>query len=82
VVFRVADTGVGIAAEHVPHLFERFFRADRSGSRAIVGHGLGLPVAKALVEAMGGRIWAESDGPGKGSAFSFTLLVSADWIPT
>ena len=78
VVFRVADTGVGIAAEHIPHLFERFFRVDRSGSRAIVGHGLGLPVAKALVEAMGGRIWAESKGPGKGSTFAFTLLVSAD----
>jgi signal transduction histidine kinase len=78
VLFRVADTGVGIAAEYIPHLFERFFRVDRTGSRAMVGQGLGLPVAKALVEAMGGRIWAESAGPGKGSVFFFTLLVSTD----
>lgn len=78
VVFRVSDTGVGIAAVYIPHLFERFFRVDRSGSRSIAGHGLGLPVAKALVEAMGGKIWAESGGPGKGSTFSFTLLISAE----
>jgi signal transduction histidine kinase len=71
VVFRVTDTGLGIAAEHIPHLFERFFRVDRSS-----GSGIGLPLAKALVESMGGRIWAESPGLGKGSAFSFTLLVS------
>lgn len=71
VVFRVTDTGLGIAAEHIPHLFERFFRVDRSS-----GSGIGLPLAKALVESMGGRIWAESPGLGKGSTFSFTLLVS------
>jgi signal transduction histidine kinase len=71
VVFSVMDTGIGIAAEHIPHLFERFFRVDRSG-----GSGIGLPVARALVEAMGGRIWAESPGLGKGSTFSFTLLVA------
>jgi signal transduction histidine kinase len=71
-LFRVTDTGIGIAAEHIPHLFERFFRVDRSG-----GSGIGLPLAKALVEAMGGRIWAESPGAGQGSTFSFTLLLSA-----
>ena len=81
VVFRVSDTGVGIAAEHVPHLFERFFRVDKSGSRAIGGSGIGLPLAKALVEAMGGRIWAESPGLGKGSCFSFTLIVSTGSRP-
>jgi len=81
VVFRVTDTGVGIAAEHVPHLFERFFRVDRASSRSVGGSGIGLPVAKALVEAMGGRIWAESPGLGKGSTFSFTLLISANQRP-
>jgi signal transduction histidine kinase len=74
VLFSVTDTGVGIAAEHIPHLFERFFRIDRGGSGKVGGSGIGLPVAKALVEAMGGRIWAESAGLGKGSTFSFTLL--------
>jgi two-component system, OmpR family, sensor histidine kinase BaeS len=78
VVFRVTDTGIGIAAEHIPHLYERFFRVDRSSSQASGSSGIGLPVAKALVEAMGGRIWAESPGSGKGSAFSFTLLISSD----
>jgi two-component system sensor histidine kinase BaeS len=76
VTFRVTDTGVGIAAEHIPHLFERFFRVDRSSSRSTGGSGIGLPVAKALVEAMGGRIWAESQGLGKGSTFYFTLLIA------
>jgi histidine kinase len=78
VVFRVTDTGMGIAAEHIPHLLERFFRVDRSSSRTAGGSGIGLPVAKALVETMGGKIWAESPGPGKGSTFAFTLLLSAD----
>jgi two-component system, OmpR family, sensor histidine kinase BaeS len=81
VVFSVTDTGIGIAAEHIPHLYERFFRVDRSGSQASGSSGIGLPVAKALVEAMGGRIWAESPGPGKGSSFSFTLLISSDPSP-
>jgi signal transduction histidine kinase len=76
VLFQVTDTGVGIAQEHIPHLFERFFRVDRSGSRKAGGSGIGLPVAKALVDAMGGRIWAESPGLGKGSTFSFTLLIA------
>jgi len=76
VAFTVTDTGVGIAAEHLPHLFERFYRVDKSRSRAAGGTGIGLTIARALVEAMGGRIWAESDGPDQGATFGFTLPVA------
>lgn len=69
----VRDTGQGIAEEHLPHLFERFYRVDRSRSRSGGGSGLGLTIARYLVEAHGGRIWAASSGPGKGSTFSFTI---------
>jgi signal transduction histidine kinase len=72
----VCDTGVGIAAEHLPHIFERFYRVDKSRSRALGGSGIGLTIARAAVEAMGGRIWAESDGAGRGSTFRFTLPVA------
>ncbi len=77
VLFQVRDTGVGIAAEHLPHLFERFYRVDKARTRAAGGSGIGLTIARSLVEAMGGRIWAESPGPGQGATFSFTLPVSA-----
>ena len=76
VVFSVTDTGVGIAAEHIPFLFERFFRVDRTSSHAADGSGIGLPVAKLLVEAMGGQIWAQSPGLGQGTTFFFTLLTA------
>ena len=76
VEFVVADTGAGIAAEHLPHVFERFYRADRSRSRAAGGSGIGLTIAKHLVEAQGGHIRAESDGPGRGATFSFTLPIA------
>ena len=69
----VRDTGVGIPPEHLPHIFTRFYRVDKSRSRQAGGSGIGLTIAKHLVEAHGGRIWAESEGQGRGSAFTFTL---------
>ena len=70
----VRDTGIGIPAEHLPHIFDRFYRVDKSRSRrAGGGSGIGLTIARALVEAHGGRIWAESAGEGQGSTFTFTL---------
>ena len=73
VEFSVCDTGQGIAAEDLPRVFERFYRVDKSRSRALGGSGIGLTISRALVESMGGRIWAESAGPGRGSTFTFTL---------
>jgi signal transduction histidine kinase len=74
ITISVMDTGIGIPAEHLPHLFARFYRADKSRSRqAGGGSGIGLTIAKHLVEAHGGRIWVESAGEGKGSKFAFTL---------
>jgi signal transduction histidine kinase len=71
----VADTGEGIPAKDLSNIFERFYRVDKSRTRATGGSGLGLTIAKRLVEAHGGEIRAQSE-PGKGSCFSFTLPVS------
>ncbi|NOH02871.1 MAG: HAMP domain-containing protein [Chloroflexi bacterium] len=71
--FTIRDTGVGIPAEHLAHIFDRFYRVDKSRSRAHGGSGVGLTIAKHLVEAQGGKIRAESAGENKGSAFVFTL---------
>jgi two-component system phosphate regulon sensor histidine kinase PhoR len=65
---QVIDEGVGISAEHLPYIFDAFYRVSRDSG----GSGLGLSIAKTIVEAHGGKIWAESI-PGKGSTFSFTL---------
>jgi signal transduction histidine kinase len=72
----VEDTGIGIPTKHLPHVFERFYRVDKSRSRAGGGSGIGLTIAKHLVEAHGGHIQAASDGPGQGSSFSFTLPIA------
>jgi signal transduction histidine kinase len=69
----VRDTGEGIAAEHLPHLFERFYRVDAARDRSRGGSGIGLAIVKALVEAHGGRVSAASDGPGHGATFTLTL---------
>ncbi len=69
----VHDTGVGISAEHLPRIFDRFYRIDKSRSRQGGGSGIGLTIARALVEAHAGRIWAESPGEGRGSTFTVAL---------
>lgn len=71
---RVEDTGEGIAPEHLPHIFDRFFRTDESRSRATGGSGLGLAIVKQLVELHGGKVWAESE-TGQGTIIRFTLPV-------
>jgi signal transduction histidine kinase len=69
----VIDSGVGIAAQDLPYLFERFYRVDQSRSRHSGGSGIGLTIARHLAWAMGGELTAHSDGLGKGSRFRLTL---------
>jgi two-component system, OmpR family, sensor histidine kinase BaeS len=71
----VADTGEGIPAEHLPHVFDRFYRVDAARDRAHGGSGIGLAIAKALVEAHGGDLTATSPGTGKGSTFRLRLPI-------
>jgi signal transduction histidine kinase len=74
----ISDTGEGIAAEHLPHIFERFYRADAARDRAHGGSGIGLTIARALITAHGGTLTAASDGPGTGTRFTITLPGSAN----
>ena len=76
----VSDTGPGIAAEHLPHLFDRFYRADPSRTRATGGAGLGLAIVKSIVEAHGGEVGVASE-PGHGARFWFTLPVMRERTP-
>lgn len=71
--YAVADTGEGVAAEHLGHLFDRFYRVDTARDRNHGGSGIGLSIAKALVEAHGGGINAASAGPGEGAVFTVRL---------
>ena len=81
VLASVRDTGMGIPPEDLPHVFERFYRADRSRARATGGSGLGLTIAKQIVEAHGGQIWAQS-WLGAGSTFAFSFPFSGSGSPS
>lgn len=72
----VSDNGIGISPEHIENIFTRFYRVDKSRSRAGGGSGIGLTIAKYLVEAHGGRIWVESAGSDQGSTFTFSLPIT------
>jgi signal transduction histidine kinase len=71
--FIVSDTGDGILAEHLPHVFERFYRAGPARDRDRGGSGIGLAIARAIVVGHGGQITAASDGPGRGATFTVSL---------
>ena len=76
VAVSVIDEGRGVAAERLPHLFRKFSRSEgEDQGRGLGGSGLGLAICKGIVEAHGGRIWAESDGEGLGARFTFTIPV-------
>ena len=77
VAISVLDEGQGVSADRAPHLFRKFFRAGENlGGRDHGSTGLGLAICKGIVEAHGGRIWVESDGPGLGSRFTFTIPIA------
>jgi signal transduction histidine kinase len=69
----VTDTGIGIDAEHLDRIFERFYRIDEARARSGGGSGIGLSISRAIVEAHGGRLSAMSEGPGRGSTFTVSL---------
>ena len=83
VAISVADGGRGVSANVLPHLFRKFARIDGDDrGSSIAGSGLGLAICKGIVEAHGGRIWAESDGPGLGARFTFTIPAVEDAVHT
>jgi len=79
-LFRVRDTGGGIAAEHLPRIFDRFYRVDRNRARDAGGTGLGLAIVRWIAEAHGGRIEVESE-PGVGSTFGVILPIAGETSP-
>ena len=79
VAISISDEGRGVPADMLPHLFRKHVRL--SGDRGVRGAGLGLAICKGLVEAHGGRIWAESEGAGSGTRFTFTIPVAAEVGP-
>ena len=81
VAVTVSDDGIGIESQRLPSLFNKFSRADIGGEDRVHGYGLGLTICKGIVEAHGGRIWAESEGLGLGSQITFTIP-SANFVDT
>jgi signal transduction histidine kinase len=78
VLVRVIDQGIDIARGEEERIFERFHRSDNRLSRSTAGVGLGLYITRSIVEGHGGRIWAESPGPGRGSTFNLLLPTGED----
>jgi CheY-like chemotaxis protein len=81
ITFAVRDTGIGLTPEGMTRLFQSFSQADSSTTRKYGGTGLGLAISKRLSELMGGRMWAQSEGSGKGSTFSVTIVADVASMP-
>jgi signal transduction histidine kinase len=81
IIISVTDTGIGINADDLDRIFNPFEQVENSASRKFQGTGLGLSLTKSLVELNGGKIWAESEGVGRGSTFNFKLPVTSMDIP-
>jgi signal transduction histidine kinase len=77
----VTDTGIGLPADELERIFESFYQVRRGGAPKVPGSGLGLALARRIVELHGGAIRAESEGEGKGSRFLFTLPLAAAGMP-
>ena len=81
ITFAVRDTGIGLSTEAMSRLFQSFSQADSSTTRKYGGTGLGLAISRRLAELMGGRMWAQSDGPGRGSTFFFSVVAPVGELP-